>query len=299
MVGSGGPSASPNIEELNDALAKDKISPRQLHGPGWLFLFLGPQDQVVLILYADCLQLNFFADEARAKRVVAMSKGFCRLLDWLQRDPFENLRNFPLQKGEPVRGVGGLYSCQESVDEIDPPKFAEVPSFNYEAAAAYGASAVLSGRHAGGGPQHAGAAYWSVPPCSVAWPTHCGWVVDAIAGAGDTTGVSCCGWGRFSDELRIRLGTRAGEALQEVASATSRFSIWGNMVALKADLHDRERGSHRGRSKRPITLVSRRFHAESRRKPAPLRFLVLPLLPRSRPHGRGSKKRLRWTVLSR
>ena len=80
--------------------------------------------------------VNFFADDARAKRVVAMSKGFCRLLDWLQRDPFENLRNFPLQEGEPVRGAGGLYSCQESVDSIDPPKFVEVPSFNYEAAAA-------------------------------------------------------------------------------------------------------------------------------------------------------------------
>jgi hypothetical protein len=125
-----------DIDELNDALAKDRISPEAI-ARSWLAVpFLGPQDQVVLILYADCLQLNFFADEARAKRVVAMSKGFCRLLDWLQRDPFENLRNFPLQKGEPVRGVGGLHSCQESVDGIDPPKFAEVPSFNYEAAAA-------------------------------------------------------------------------------------------------------------------------------------------------------------------
>ena len=76
------------------------------------------------------------ADDARAKRIVAMSKGYCRLLDWLQRDPFENLRNFPLQKGEPVRGASGLYNCQESVDSIDPPRFAEVPSFNYEAAAA-------------------------------------------------------------------------------------------------------------------------------------------------------------------
>lgn len=126
----------PDIDELNDALAKDKISPEAI-ARSWLAVpFMGPQDQVVLILYADCLELNFFADDARAKRVVAMSKGFCRLLDWLQRDPFENLRNFPLQKGEPVRGVGGLYSCQENVDGIDPPKFAEVPSFNYEAAAA-------------------------------------------------------------------------------------------------------------------------------------------------------------------
>jgi hypothetical protein len=125
-----------DVDELNEALAKDEILPEAV-ARSWLAVpFLGPQDQVVLILYADCLQLNFFADDARAKRIVAMSKGFCRLLDWLQRDPFENLRNFPLQKGEPVRGAGGLYNCQESVDSIDPPRFAEVPSFNYEAAAA-------------------------------------------------------------------------------------------------------------------------------------------------------------------
>jgi hypothetical protein len=125
-----------DVNELNGALTKDGISPEAV-AQSWLAVpFLGPQDQVVLILYADCTQLNFFADDARAKRVVAMSKGFCRLLDWLQRDPFENLRNFPLQKGEPVRGVGGLYSCQESVDSLDPPKFTEIPSFNYEAAAA-------------------------------------------------------------------------------------------------------------------------------------------------------------------
>jgi hypothetical protein len=57
-------------------------------------------------------------------------------LDWLQRDPFENLRNFPLEKGAPVRGVGGVYGVQESLDGIKPPKFTAVPSFNYEAAAA-------------------------------------------------------------------------------------------------------------------------------------------------------------------
>lgn len=99
--------------------------------------FLGPQDQVVLILYADCNELNFFADDSRVRHVVAMCRGFCRLFDWLQKDPFANLKNFPLQKGEPITGQRTVYAAiQESVDSIEPPKFKEVPSFNYEASAA-------------------------------------------------------------------------------------------------------------------------------------------------------------------
>ncbi|UPJ47660.1 hypothetical protein IVB30_30995 [Bradyrhizobium sp. 200] len=121
---------------LHAALKKDSLSSDTV-AQSWLAVpFLGPQDQVVLILYADCNKLNFFADDARVKRIVAMSKGFCRLLDWLQKDPFENLRNFPLQKGDPVKGVGGVYSVQQAVLNIGPPRFSSVPSFNYEAAAA-------------------------------------------------------------------------------------------------------------------------------------------------------------------
>src|SRR2546423_417903 len=100
--------------------------------------FLGPQDQVVLILYADCKEFNFFADDDRVRRVVAMCGGFCRLFDWLQKDPFSNLRNFPLQKGQPITGSDRTVylGIQESLDSIEPPKFEEVPSFNYEASAA-------------------------------------------------------------------------------------------------------------------------------------------------------------------
>ena len=66
-----------------------------------------------------------------------MSKGFCRLFDKLQEEPFLNLRNFPLGDGEPVRGQPTVYaSVQEAVETIDPPKFKAVASFNYEAAAA-------------------------------------------------------------------------------------------------------------------------------------------------------------------
>jgi hypothetical protein len=99
--------------------------------------FLGPQQEVILILYADCNQLNFFAVDDRVRRVTSMCRGFCRLFDWLQRDPFPNLRNFPLQKGAPVTGLFTVYaSIQEPVATIAPPQFKEVLSFNYEAAVA-------------------------------------------------------------------------------------------------------------------------------------------------------------------
>jgi hypothetical protein len=99
--------------------------------------FLGPGQEVVLILYADCKELNFFADNGRIRDVSAMCNGICRLFDSLQRDPFPNLRNFPLQRGEPVKGAQTLYvSIQESLDNIESPRFNAVTSFNYDAAVA-------------------------------------------------------------------------------------------------------------------------------------------------------------------
>jgi hypothetical protein len=99
--------------------------------------FLGPQNQPVLIFYADCQELNFFADDKKVTNVAAMCKGFCRLFDKLQEEPFLHLRNFPLGEGEPVRGHPSVYpTVQEAVDEIGPPKFKAVASFNYEAATA-------------------------------------------------------------------------------------------------------------------------------------------------------------------
>jgi hypothetical protein len=99
--------------------------------------FLGPQEQVVLILYADCNEFNFFADDDRVRRVTAMCHGFCRLFDWLQKEPVPNLRNFPLMKGRPFAEQPSVYPLiQEPLDSIPPPRFNVVPSFNYEAAAA-------------------------------------------------------------------------------------------------------------------------------------------------------------------
>jgi hypothetical protein len=98
--------------------------------------FLGPQNDVVLILYADCGEFNFFAKNDRVTRVVAMCHGFCRLFDRLQEEPFPTIRNFPLRQGVPVAAKKTLYqSIQESLD-IPPPTFVSVTSFNYEASVA-------------------------------------------------------------------------------------------------------------------------------------------------------------------
>lgn len=131
------------FNEFRDDLLKsmrETGDTRQLEDVALSYLaipFLGPQDQVVLILYAECQKFNFFADDNRIRRVTAMCRGFCRLFDWLQNEPFLNLRNFPLQRGRPVRRKPTVYrEIQRPVDLIEPPRFNEVPSFNYEAAAA-------------------------------------------------------------------------------------------------------------------------------------------------------------------
>jgi len=98
---------------------------------------LGPSDEPVLILYADCNELNFFADNARVANVVAMGRGFCGMFDWMQVNPMLNLRNFPNQPGKFGAGKPTVYaSVQESLTELQPPRFKSVVSFNYEAAAA-------------------------------------------------------------------------------------------------------------------------------------------------------------------
>jgi hypothetical protein len=91
----------------------------------------------VLILYADCDELKFFANNKRVEHVTAMGDGVCRLFDQSQKEPFLNLRSFPMQKGRRVKGKPTVYaSVQEPFLSAPPPKFRIVPSFNYEAAAA-------------------------------------------------------------------------------------------------------------------------------------------------------------------
>ncbi|MGF1628539.1 MAG: hypothetical protein ACFCUT_03645 [Kiloniellaceae bacterium] len=99
--------------------------------------FLGADDQAVLVLYADCHELNFFADDKRIGHIVAMCGGFARLFDSLQTKPFPNLLNFPLDRGNLVTGAQQQYPrVQEPLTSIQCPRFREIRSFNYEASAA-------------------------------------------------------------------------------------------------------------------------------------------------------------------
>ena len=126
----------PSDQALQDALSEDLILKDATKAKSWMALpFLGPSGEVVLILFADCNTLNFFADDDRVTQIVAMCEGFCRLHDYLQGFPFTNLQNFPLQKGNPNREGGKAYSVQEQVD-IVLPRFQNLTSFNYETAAA-------------------------------------------------------------------------------------------------------------------------------------------------------------------
>jgi hypothetical protein len=120
--------------ELDLALREEQTSS---HLPkSWLAIpFLGRQGQVVLVLFSECKVHNFFADDDRVYRIVAMTKGFCNLIDWLEEDPFDNIRNFPLPSGSPTSGGMPLFKVQEVVDALEPPSFRKLDSFNYEASA--------------------------------------------------------------------------------------------------------------------------------------------------------------------
>ncbi|MBY3081857.1 MULTISPECIES: hypothetical protein [Rhizobium] len=118
-------------DDLRQAMDDDKATAKS-----WIAMpLLGPDGQVVLIFFAECNTLNFFADDNRVAQIVSMANGFCRLHDYLQDSPFANLRNFPLQKGTPNREGGGVYGVQEPLD-VELPKFRTLTSFNYEATAA-------------------------------------------------------------------------------------------------------------------------------------------------------------------
>lgn len=132
-----------SLEALRSLLAKDIKKTKTGDDPEKVavsFLaipLLGPSDEPVLILYADCNELNFFADNNRVAHVVAMGRGFCGLFDWMQSNPILNLRNFPHQPGAFGPGEPTVYaSVQEAFTKISPPRFKSVVSFNYEAAAA-------------------------------------------------------------------------------------------------------------------------------------------------------------------
>jgi hypothetical protein len=126
--------------QARSALAADMKATDDLRDPATQPLsylaipFLGPDDEPVLVLYADSHSLNFFADPSRTKTLVDMCWGYCRFVDSLQQVPFPDLRNFPFEPGEPVTGDDTAYpSLHEKVDDVDVPRFAHLRSFNFEA----------------------------------------------------------------------------------------------------------------------------------------------------------------------
>ncbi len=99
--------------------------------------FIGPQKSIVLILYADCNQLNFFADDEKVSCIQRMCQGFCRLYDALEekQGTFPNLRNFPLSEGEPMTGARTAYRRIQEVINLPLPTFKKMASFNYQTSA--------------------------------------------------------------------------------------------------------------------------------------------------------------------
>jgi len=95
--------------------------------------FIGASDQPVLILYGECAEFNLFADDAKIIDLRSMCVDFCQLLDWLEDQPFPNIRNYPLQKGVPVVDRETVYqSMQEPWRKLPAPKLVKVFSFNFE-----------------------------------------------------------------------------------------------------------------------------------------------------------------------
>lgn len=130
------PSRDKLMAALRDEL-KDKADPENFEISYLAIPFLGPASDPVLVLYASCFELNFFANDDRVKQIVLMCNGFCRLFDHLQQESFPNLRNFPLPRGKPVKGDRPVFmSIQEKLKSPKPPIFANLASFNYEAAVA-------------------------------------------------------------------------------------------------------------------------------------------------------------------
>lgn len=112
----------------------DKRRPEDVAGSFLAIPFLDAGKQVVLILYAETRDINFFADDIRINALQKMCLGFCELYDWLQEAPFPNLMNFPLQRGQPVTDHPTVYPrLQEQLVDVEVPSFKRVSSFNYEA----------------------------------------------------------------------------------------------------------------------------------------------------------------------
>jgi hypothetical protein len=128
------------LDELHGDLRRDLVDTKDNRtidqvAISWLAVpFLGRDNQVVLILFAESYELNFFANNARLQQLQAMCVGLCRLYDWLEKHSFPNLRNYPLERGEPAIAEPTVYPrLQEELRDPPAPRFENLTSFNYEA----------------------------------------------------------------------------------------------------------------------------------------------------------------------
>lgn len=79
-----------DLEALGDTRTVDDVALSYLCIP-----FLGCDGEALLVLFAQCMELNFFASDERIQHVIAMGRGFCRLFDSLQAAPLPDLANVP------------------------------------------------------------------------------------------------------------------------------------------------------------------------------------------------------------
>jgi hypothetical protein len=119
----------------SDFIATDRDLAKLATEPlSWLAVpFQARDGQPVLVLYAECHEFNFFADDARVRAVVNMCWGFARLVDSLEKDSLPNLRNFAFHPGTKVTGAKTVYErVQERAKQFSVPEFQVLKSFNFE-----------------------------------------------------------------------------------------------------------------------------------------------------------------------
>jgi len=95
--------------------------------------FISPTDRVVAVLFADCYDFNFFADDARIRAVVDTCRGFAAVVDRLAAKPRPELRNFPFSPATSIPS-GGVppFAVHEEVKAIVPPRFSSIESLNFD-----------------------------------------------------------------------------------------------------------------------------------------------------------------------
>jgi len=128
----------PTKQDLLDDLAKEPGATAPVvagKSPlSWLAIpFLSPEREPVLVLFADSPEFNFFVESGRTEAIVRMCWGYCRLIDYLDANPFPTLRNFAFEPAPETTGGAGVFGVQEPVSELAVPRFERVRSFNFEA----------------------------------------------------------------------------------------------------------------------------------------------------------------------